>query len=60
MTKITENDIELWVGNIRSLSLKQGVWTRKQGSLKALNPFVFSGFSQLSKFYSQLSKVHNE
>ena len=53
MTKITENDIELWGGNTRNVSLKQG-------SLKALNPFVFSGFPQLSKFYSQLSKVHNE
>ena len=60
MTKITENDIELWVGNTRRVSLKQGVWTRKQGSLKALNPLFFSSFSQLSKFYSQLSKVHNE
>ncbi len=60
MTKITENDIELWVGNTRSVSLKQGVWIHKQGSPKALNPFVFSSFSQLSKFYSQLSKVHNE
>ena len=53
MTKITENDIKLWVGNTRSVSLKQDVWTRKQGSLKALNPFVFNSFSQLSK-------VHNE
>jgi len=53
MTKITENDIKLWAGNTRSVSLKQGVWIHKQGSPKALNPFVFSSFSQLSK-------VHNE
>lgn len=58
--KITENNIEFLAFNTRSVSLKQGVWIRKQGSPKALNPFVFSGFSQLSKFYSQLSKVHNE
>lgn len=42
--KITENNIEFLAFNTRSVSLKQGIWIRKQGSPKALNPFVFSGF----------------
>ena len=52
MTKITENDLELWACNTLNVNLKQGVCILKQGSIKGLNALVFSSFLQLSKIFS--------
>jgi hypothetical protein len=49
---------EQWRIKTPFIHVKQVFFMHKQGSKNKIKPLVFSSFSQISKIYPQLSKVH--